>query len=89
VWWWWRREALKCLWVPPLLLPPLSHYSVSLAAAKDTNPFCHDTLFVSSSNNNNNLLHLSFLLPTHPIRYLLLLPLSVPTTVDTMLKCGR
>ncbi len=35
-----KKRSFEGLWAPPLPLPPLSHYSVSLAAANDRNPFC-------------------------------------------------
>jgi hypothetical protein len=62
VWWWWRREALKKICgLPPLTLPlpPLLHYSISLA-----NPFCHDTL-LSAATTTTIYCILSFLLPPY------------------------
>jgi hypothetical protein len=46
-----KGRSFQGLWVPPLTLPlpPLSHYSVSLAAAKARNPFCHDTLLSAAT----------------------------------------
>jgi hypothetical protein len=57
----------------------LSHYSVSLAAANDRNPFCHNTLLSAATTTIYCIYHSSSSSLPHPIRYLLLLPPSVST----------